>query len=80
MTDPSGVPTDQQSTESNETETQDSGKRYFVKTPWHVTVLHDPEGNFPDVTSQGVEMSATERDAAKAGAKAARVKLLSKEV
>lgn len=81
MTDPNGVPTDQ-STESssNENETDDSGKRYFVKTPWHVSVLHDPDGNFPDVTNAGVEMSATERDAAKNGAKSARIRLLTKEV
>lgn len=74
MTDPNGVPSEQN--DSNETD----GKRYVVKTPWHVDTLHDPDGNFPNVTPKGVEMDATEKDAAKKAAKQARIKLLSKEV
>jgi hypothetical protein len=66
--------------EQNETAEDNSGKRYVVKTPWHVDTLHDPDGNFPDVTPKGVEMDANEREAAKAAAKQGRIKLLSKEV
>lgn len=62
------------------TEPEQNSGRYVVKTPWHTNVLHDPDGNFPDVTPAGVEMSAEERTAAKAAAKQAHIKLASKEV
>lgn len=63
-------------TESN----AQSGDRYVVKTPSLSGVLRAANGEFPDVTPKGTEMSAGERDAAKKAAKACRLKLSTSKV
>lgn len=62
-------------------EEETDNKNYVVKVPWHVSVLHDPDERFPDlVGGQEVEMTGEQRKVAKAAAKEAHVKLVSKEV
>lgn len=57
-----------------------NGDRYVVKCPWSTSVFKSRDNSFPDVTPEGTEMSADERDAAKAAANSMWLRLSSKKV